>query len=98
MICGTTDRERQISAFNQATAKWRHPIQVKQKDKADRPDIDSFKAVMMREECEKCFSISFDHKSDALIGVDAFFRHTGKNFIPLTMNDISEEQLARKLC
>ena len=58
MTCGTTDREHRISAFNQATAKWRHPIQVKQKDKADRPDIDSFKTVMMREECEKGASAS----------------------------------------
>ena len=28
--------------------KW-YPIQVKQKDKVGRPDIDAFEAVMMRE-------------------------------------------------
>jgi hypothetical protein len=30
--------------------RW-YPIQVKQKDKVGRPDIDSFEAMMMREEC-----------------------------------------------
>jgi hypothetical protein len=32
--------------------RW-YPIQVKQKDKVGRPDIDSFEAMMMREDCEK---------------------------------------------
>ena len=35
--------------------RW-YPIQVKQKDKAGRPDIDAFEAMMMREDCEKAFS------------------------------------------
>jgi hypothetical protein len=35
--------------------RW-YPSQVKQKDKAGRPDIDAFQAVMMREEVEKGFS------------------------------------------
>jgi hypothetical protein len=37
-------------------------IQVKQKDKAGRPDIDAFEAMMMREDCEKGFFVSFDCK------------------------------------
>src|SRR5947209_20434660 len=32
-----------------------YPVQVKQKDKAGRPDIDSFEAVMMRENRTKGF-------------------------------------------
>src|ERR1039458_2092841 len=43
-----------------------YPIQVKQKDKAGRPDIDAFEAMMMREDCEKGFFVSFDYSSDAL--------------------------------
>lgn len=39
---------------------------MKQEDKAGRPDIDSFQAVMMRENCEKGFFVSFDYTSDAL--------------------------------
>ena len=38
--------------------RW-YPIQVKQKDKAGRPDIDAFEAMMMREDCEKGFFVSF---------------------------------------
>ena len=36
--------------------RW-YPIQVKQKDKVGRPDIDSFEAMMMREDCEKGFFV-----------------------------------------
>lgn len=70
---------------------------MKQKDKAGRPDIDSFQAVMMREEVEKGFFISFDFTAGALTEADAFFRRTGKVIVPLTVKDILEEQLARKL-
>src|SRR5439155_34752 len=38
--------------------KW-YPIQVKQKDKAGRPDIDAFEAMMTREDCQKGFFVSF---------------------------------------
>src|SRR4051794_30051918 len=41
------------------------PIQVKQVDKAGRPDIDSFEAVMMREDRSKGFFVSFDYTIDA---------------------------------
>jgi hypothetical protein len=41
-----------------------YPIQVKQKDKVGRPDIDSFEAVMMREDRTKGFFISFDFSSE----------------------------------
>jgi hypothetical protein len=36
-----------------------YPIQVKQKDKAGRPDIDSFEAVMTREDRTKGFFVSW---------------------------------------
>jgi hypothetical protein len=52
---------------------------------------------MMREECEKGFFISFDFTAEALTEADAFFRRTGKVIVPLTVKDILEEQLARKL-
>ena len=76
--------------------RW-YPIQVKQKDKVGRPDVDSFEAMMMREECDKGFFVSFDYTSDALTEADAFFRRSGKVIVPLTVKDILEEQLARKL-
>ncbi len=74
-----------------------YPIQVKQKDKAGRPDIDAFEAVMMREDREKGFFVAFDFSGDAMIEIDAFFRKQHKVIIPLTVTDILNEQLAKKL-
>jgi hypothetical protein len=74
-----------------------YPIQVKQKDKAGRPDIDAFEAVMMREDREKGFFVAFDFSGDAMIEIDAFFRKQHKVIVPLTVSDILNEQLAKKL-
>jgi DNA modification methylase len=74
-----------------------YPIQVKQKDKAGRPDIDSFEAVMMREDRTKGFFVSFDHSSDALTEIQAFFKKTGKVIVALTVKEILDEQIAMKL-
>ncbi len=74
-----------------------YPIQVKQKDKAGRPDIDSFEAVMMREERTKGFFVSFDYTSDALTEIDRFFRKSGKVIVPFTVAEILDEQIAQKL-
>jgi DNA modification methylase len=74
-----------------------YPIQVKQKDRVGRPDIDSFEAVMMREERNKGFFVSFDYTSDALTEIDRFFRKSGKVIVPFTVAEILDEQLAQKL-
>ena len=74
-----------------------YPIQVKQKDKVGRPDIDSFEAVMTREDRTKGFFVAFDYSSDALREIDAFFKKHGKSIIALTVKDILDEQIARKL-
>lgn len=75
----------------------RYPIQVKQKDKVGRPDIDSFEAVMMRNDRTKGFFVSFGFSSDAMSEIQAFFKKTGKSIIALTVKDILEEQIAYKL-
>lgn len=74
-----------------------YPIQVKQKDKVGRPDIDSFEAVMMREDRTKGFFVSFDFSSDALHEIQAFFKKTGKSIIALTVKEILDEEIAHKL-
>lgn len=74
-----------------------YPIQVKQRDKAGRPDIDAFEAVMTRTDRTKGFFISFAFSSDALREIDAFFRKSGKVIIPLTVREILDEHLATKL-
>ena len=74
-----------------------YPIQVKNKDKAGRPDIDLFEAAMMREDRTKGFFVSFDYTGDAMREIDAFFKKTGKSIIALTVKDILEEHIAHKL-
>jgi hypothetical protein len=74
-----------------------YPIQVKQKDKVGRPDIDSFEAVMTRENRTKGFFVSFAFSRDALTEINSFFRKSGKVIIPLTVREILDEELAQKL-
>jgi len=74
-----------------------YPIQVKQKDKVGRPDIDAFEAVMMREDRTKGFFVSFDYSSDAISEIQSFFKKSGKSIIAFTVKDILEEQIAYKL-
>ena len=74
-----------------------YPIQVKQKERVGRPDIDSFEAVMAREDRTKGFFVAFDYSQDALTEIDAFFRKSGKVIVALTVQEILEEQIAKKL-
>lgn len=43
-----------------------YPVQVKQKNKAGRPDIDAFEAMMAGSDRTKEFFVSFDYSRDAL--------------------------------
>ena len=74
-----------------------YPIQIKQKDKAVRPDIDAFEAMMARENRQKGFFVSFDYSSDAMTEIDRFFRQTKRVIIALTVQEILEERIAQKL-
>ena len=88
-----------------------YPIQVKQKDKAGRPDIDALEAVMTRENRTKGFFVSFDFSSDAMseigspspyplprCGGEGRVRgNTGKVIVALTVRDILDEELAVKV-
>jgi hypothetical protein len=74
-----------------------YPIQVKQKDKAGRPDIDAFEAAMIRAERTKGFFVSFAYSSDALTEIQRFFKQTGRVIVPLTVKEILNEEIAMKL-
>lgn len=74
-----------------------YPVQVKQKDKVGRPDIDAFETAMTRSERAKGFFVGFDFTDTAMQEIDRFFRQTGKVIVPFTVKDILEENLARKL-
>jgi len=76
--------------------QW-YPIQVKQKDKAGRPDIDHFEAAMMREDRQKGFFVSFGFTSDAMLEMGNFFKREHRVIIPLTVQEILDDQIAQKL-
>jgi DNA modification methylase len=101
---GIDGRIYPVSAMPEKTDKselafmdeW-YPIQVKQKDKVGRPDIDAFETAMQRANRKTGFFVAFDYSEDALTEVDGFFRRTGLIIRALTVKDILEERLARKL-
>jgi len=45
----------------------------------------------------KTFFVAFDYSSDALTEIDAFFRRSHKAIIPLTVKEILDEEIAKKL-
>jgi DNA modification methylase len=91
------DSRREAGADELALHERFYPVQVKQKDKTGRPEIDAFETAMRRAKCEKGFFVSFDYRSDALHEIDRFFREEHRIIIPLTVREILEEEIVRKL-
>ena len=52
---------------------------------------------MMREDCNKGFFVSFDYSSDALQEIESFFKLSHKVIVALTVKEIMDEQITRKL-
>jgi site-specific DNA-methyltransferase (adenine-specific) len=73
-----------------------YPVQVKQKDKVGRPDIDAFEAVMMREDRKLGYFVGFDFTGDALFEIDRLRRKEDREIKPLTVREILDEEIARK--
>jgi hypothetical protein len=46
---------------------------------------------------EKGFIVAFDYTEDALHEIDRFFREEHRIIIPVTVRDILDEEIARKL-
>jgi DNA modification methylase len=91
------DNVREAGPDELALEERFYAMQVKQKDKAGRPDIDAFETALRRAKCEKGFFVSFDYSSDALREIDRFFREEHRVIIPLTVREILDEEIARKL-
>ena len=91
------DNVKEASADELKLEERFYAMQVKQKDKAGRPDIDAFETAMRRAKCEKGFFVSFDYSSDAMREIDRFFREEHRIIVPITVRDILDEEIARKL-
>jgi hypothetical protein len=76
--------------------EW-YPIQVKQRDKVGRPDIDQFQTAMARTKRKKGFFVGFGFSSDALTEINSFFRREHAVIVPLTVREILDETIAQKL-
>ena len=76
--------------------EW-YPIQVKQIDKVGRPDIDKFDTAMLRANRKKGFFVGFGFSHDAMTEIDGFFRREHCVISPLTVREILDEEIARKL-
>lgn len=79
--------------------KW-HPVQVKQRDKAGRPDIDAFETAILREGKKKGIFVAFDYSTDALEEIRAFFKRSGCVILPITVRellDVDVTELAMRL-
>jgi hypothetical protein len=76
--------------------EW-YPIQVKQRDKVGRPDIDQFEAAMARTKRKKGFFVGFGFSSDSLSEINSFFRREHIVIVPLTVREILDETIVQKL-
>ena len=82
------DNVRKAGADELALVERFYAMQVKQKDKAGRPDIDAFETAMRRAKCEKGFFVSFDFSSDALREIQRFFVEEQRIIIPVTVQEL----------
>ena len=74
------------------------PIQVKQRDKVGRPEIDQFEAAMMRENREKGFFVGFDFTSDARAEIARFHGRSQREIIAITVGELlQDEQVKRRI-
>ncbi len=64
------------------------PVQVKQKDKVGRPEVDQFETAMRRQGREKGFFVAFGYSSDAEREIARVLREEALEIIPLTVDEI----------
>lgn len=60
-------------------------------------DIDAFETAMRRADCKKGFFVGFDYSQDAMNEIQRYFTKEHRIIVPLTVNDILDEQIAMKL-
>ena len=69
-----------------------YPIQVKQKDKAGRPDMDSFETAMRRDGRKRGYFISFDFTDDAIREIKRLDKEGEIEIIPITVKELLKKE------
>jgi DNA modification methylase len=95
-VSAVPERRGKAKGEFEFTDEW-YPIQVKQTDKVGRPDIDAFEAVMFREDRKLGYFVGFEFTGDAMFEIDRFQRKEGRTIKPLTVREILDEEIAKKL-
>jgi adenine-specific DNA-methyltransferase len=67
-----------------------YPIQVKQQDRAGRPDIDKFETAMRREKRVRGYFVAFGFSRDALREIRRANREDGLDIRPITVKELLE--------
>jgi DNA methylase/restriction endonuclease len=74
-----------------------YPIQVKQVDKAGRPDIDNFQTAVRRDGRSKGYFVAFDFSSDAITEIKRLDKIRDIEIIPITVKQLLKmESFAHK--
>jgi DNA modification methylase len=67
-----------------------YPIQVKQQDRAGRPDVDKFETAMRREKRVRGYFVAFGFSDDALREIERANRQDGLDIRPITVKELLE--------
>jgi DNA modification methylase len=68
----------------------RYPIQVKQQDRAGRPDIDKFETAMRRDKRVRGYFVAFGFSDDAMREIKRANREDGLDIRPITVKELLE--------
>lgn len=71
-----------------------YPIQVKQVDKAGRPDIDSFETAIRRDGRSKGYFVAFDFSSDAIKEIKRLDKEGDIQIVPITVERLIKMEVA----
>jgi hypothetical protein len=73
-----------------------YPIQVKQKSKAGRPDIDSFETAIKRDKRNRGYFISFGFTKDAIDEIKRLDKEGEIEIIPIRVKELLKKESLRK--
>jgi len=68
----------------------RYPIQVKQQDRAGRPDIDKFETAMRRDKRVRGYFVAFGFSDDSMREIKRANRQDGLDIRPITVKELLE--------
>jgi site-specific DNA-methyltransferase (adenine-specific) len=84
------EKERKGDFF-ETLDKW-YPIQVKQQDRAGRPDLDKFETAMRRDKRLRGYFIAFGFSADATREIKRANREDGLDIVPITVKELLEHE------